>query len=115
MVLPLACHQFDFFSQQFRDALSLHCHRPLATMPASCDGCGSRFCLSHSLDCRKEGLVTQRFNEVGDALGDLAALAYKDTICESGVCKDDDGAPVLIADLGVRGVWLPQIEALFDV
>ena len=76
-------------------------------MPASCDGCGSTFCLSHALDCRKGGLVTQRHNEVRDALGDLAALAYKDVICEPVVCEGDDGAPVLIADLGVRGVWLP--------
>ena len=114
-VLPLACHQFDLSSQQFRDALSLRYHRPLAMMPASCDGCGSTFCLSHALDCRKGGLVTQCHNEVRDALGDLAALAYKDVIREPVVCKGDDGAPVLIADLGVRGVWLPQIEALFDV
>ena len=26
-----------------------------------------------------------------------------------------DDAPALIADLGIRGVWLPQIEALFDI
>ena len=23
--------------------------------------------------------------------------------------------PALIADLGIRGVWLPQVEALFDI
>ena len=51
-------------------------------MPSSCDGCGSAFSLSHALDCRKGGLVTQRHNEVQDALGDLAALAHKDVICE---------------------------------
>ena len=27
----------------------------------------------------------------------------------------DDISPALIADLGVRGVWTPQAEALFDV
>ena len=26
------------------------------------------------------------------------------------MCEGDDGAPALITDLGVRGVWLPQIE-----
>ena len=74
-VLPLACHQFDLSVQQFRDALSLRYHRPLPVMPSSCDGCGSAFSLSHALDCRKGSLVTQRHNEVRDALGDLAALA----------------------------------------
>ena len=33
------------------------------------------------------------------------------------IVKDaqDDSGEVLIADLGVRGVWLPQSEALFDI
>ena len=50
-----------------------------------------------------------------DALGDLAALAYRDIICEPIVQEGGDGVPALIADLGIRGVWLPQVEALFDV
>ena len=29
--------------------------------------------------------------------------------------EGSDDAPTLIADLGVWGVWLPQIEALFDI
>ena len=108
MVLPLACHQFDLPPQQFHDALSLRYHRPLAMMPSCCDGCGSAFNLSHAPDCRKGGLVTQRHNEVRDALGDLAALAYRDVIREPIVCEGDD-APTLIADLGIRSVWLPQV------
>ena len=114
-VLPLTCHHFDLSPQQFRDALSLRYHRPLSSMPSHCDGCGSTFDLSHALDCRKGGLVTQRHNEVRDALGDLAALAYKDVICEPIVREGSDTVPALIADLGIRGVWLPQIEALFDI
>ena len=114
-VLPLACHQFDLSPQQFRDTLSLRYHRPLSTMPSSCDGCGSAFSLSHALDCRRGGLVIQHHNKVQDALGDLAALAYKDVIHEPVVREGSDDAPALIADLGVRGVWLPQIEALFDI
>ena len=106
-VLPLTCHHFDLSPQQFRDALSLRYHRPLSSMPSHCDGCGSTFDLSHTLDCRKGGLVTQRHNEVMDALGDLAALAYKDVIREPIVREGCDTAPALIADLGIRGVWLP--------
>ena len=44
-------------------------------MSFSCDECGSAFSLSHALDCYKGGLVTQRHDEVRDALGDFAALA----------------------------------------
>ena len=84
-------------------------------MPSHCDGCGSTFYLSHALDCHKVGLVTQRHNKVRDALGDLAALAYNDVIREPIVLEGNDTVPALIADLGIRGVWLPQIEALFDI
>ena len=60
-------------------------------------------------------MVTQRHNEVRDALGDLAALAYKDVIREPIVREGSDTALALIADLGIRGVWLPQVEVLFDI
>ena len=36
----------------------------------------------HAIDCKKGGLVTQRYNEVRDALGDIAALAYKEVTRE---------------------------------
>ena len=111
-VLPLACHQFDLSTHQFHDALSLQYHRPLSMMPSSCGGCGSAFSLSHALDCHKGG---QRHNEVRDALGDLAALAYKDVIREPVVCEGNAEVSALVADLGIRGVWLPQTEALLDI
>ena len=70
-------------------------------MPALCDGCGGDFSL---LDCRKDGLFTQHHNEVRDALGDLAALRYREVFREPIVCDGDENFPALIADLGVRGV-----------
>ena len=114
-VLPLAHHHFDLFAQQFRDALCLRYHRPLSLMPASCDGCGGDFSLTHAMDCRKGGLVTQRHNEVRDALGNLAALGYREVVREPIVYDGYNDSPALIADLGVKGVWIPQGEALFDV
>jgi len=60
-------------------------------------------------------LVTQRHNEVRDALGDLAALACKNVILEPVVHYGDVDSPALIADLGVRSVWLPQTEILFGI
>ena len=83
-------------------------------MPPTCDGCGAAFTLSHALDCRRGGLVVRRHNEIRDALGDLASLAYRDVIREPVVRDGDADGPGLIADLGVRGVWQPQGEALFD-
>ena len=39
--------------------------------------------------------------------GDLAALAYKDVIREPVVRKGNAEVPALVADLGIKGVWLP--------
>eukprot|EP00731_Ephydatia_muelleri_P010942 Em0005g1528a len=36
--------------------------------------------LPHALDCRKGGLIIQRHNEVRDALGDLASIAFREML-----------------------------------
>jgi hypothetical protein len=116
-VMPIARHQFDLSAVEFRDALAIRYGRPLLRMPAVCDGCGAPFDLVHALDCKKGGLITQRHNEVRDALGDIAAMAYNEVVKEPIVREADEarGITALFADLGVRGVWQPQSEALFDV
>jgi len=62
-------------------------------------------------------LITQHHNEIRNAVGDLAALVWGSVKCEPVVkdTSDDDSGETLIADLCVRGVWLPQTEALFDI
>ena len=90
-VLPLVCHQFDLSPQQFYDALSLQYHRPLEMMLSLCDGCGSYFSISHALDSRKCGPVSQHHNKVRDALGDLVTLVYRVGICEPILQESGDG------------------------
>ena len=80
-VMPIARHHFDLSAVEFRDALAIRYGRPLKRMPATCNGCGAPFDLVHALDCKKGGLVTQR-HEVRDALGDIAALAFKEVTRE---------------------------------
>ena len=43
-------------------------------------------------------------NEIRDALSDLAALGYREVICEPLVCDGIGGSSVLIANLRIRGV-----------
>ena len=57
-------------------------HQPLSKLPAD----GAEFTLQHALDCRKGGLIIQQHNEVRDALGDLASIAFRDVIRETN-CK----------------------------
>ena len=114
-VLPVACHYFNLSPMEFRGALALQYHRPLLNMPVECNGCGSDFSLEHALDCRKGGLITQCHNEVRDALGEIAAMAFKEVIREPIVREADyqRGVSTLIANLGIIGVWQPQTEAFF--
>ena len=61
--------------------------------------------------------VALLFN-VRDAIGDLATLAWGQVQREPVVCEptsDDSTTDTLIADLRVRGVWEPQVDAIFDV
>ena len=79
-VLSFTQYHFDLSPQQFRNALSLRYNRSLMLIPPTCDECGTAFTLSHTLDCRRGGLVIRCHNEICDALGDLVYLAYKDVI-----------------------------------
>ena len=67
----------------------------------------------HALDCKKGGLVIPQHSEARDALGDIAALGYKEVVREP--VDEAKGISALVTDLGVRGVWEPQAEALFDI
>ena len=116
-VLPTEKDNFDLTAQEFRDALAIRYKKPLLNIPPSCDGCGSPSSLDHFLVCRKGGLIIQRHNEIRHAIGDLAALAWSSVKREPIVkeAHDGDSSDVLVADLCIRGVWLPQAEALFDI
>jgi len=116
-VLPVSHYHFDLSPSEFRDALAIRYHQPLTKLPADCDGCGRESTLQHALDCRKGGLIIQRHNEVRDALGDLASIAFRDVIREP-IVRDADpvrGLPASVADLGVIGLWVDQTEALLDI
>ena len=71
--------------------------------------------LDHFLICKKGGSIVQRHNEIIDAIGDLAALLWNQVKREPVVADDCTNGETLIADLGVRGVWSPQSEVLFDI
>ena len=61
---------------EFRDALAIHYEWPLMRMPATsiCDGCGAPYGLVHAIDCKKGGLVTQRYEVMGWGRSSLAIL-----------------------------------------
>ena len=68
-----------------------------------------------ALDCCKGGLITQHHNKIRAALGNLGTLGYREVVHKPVVCDGIGDSPTLSANLGIRGVWIPQAEALFDV
>ena len=96
----------------------MHYKKLLLDLPTFCDGCSAPFTVEHALDCCIGGLVGQRHNEVRDAVGDLASLAWGQVTKEPVVCESssiDPSSVTLIADLWIHGVWQPQVDVLFDV
>lgn len=83
-------------------------------MPPNCDGCRSVFTISHALDCKKGGLVTQR-HEVRDLLYDLSAIVWNQTVKEPVIREATSDQESLIGDISARGVWQPQATAVFDI
>eukprot|EP00731_Ephydatia_muelleri_P030106 Em0021g629a len=116
-VLPLQNYHFDLSPLQFRDGLAIRYLRDPPCLPPKCDGCGTALTLQHALDCKKGGLVIQRHNEIRDCIGDIASQVWthviKEPVVREADVKNADGG--LRLDLGIRGVWQPQVEALFDV
>ena len=115
--LPLERYHFRLAPTEFRDALALkYLHTPPG-LPSQCDGCGESVSLQHGLDCSKGGLVIRQHNEIRDCLGDMTGMVWPQVIKES-IVKEGDPAmndPGLHLDLGIHGVWQPQVEALFNI
>ena len=60
-------------------------------------------------------MIIQHHNELRDAIGHLAALVWRHVHHEPIIQDSSNEHNALVADLGIRGVWQPQAEALFDI
>ena len=61
-------------------------------------------------------LSSNDITKFGTALG-MAAQVWSQVVCEPIVKEADSKAdgPGLRVDLGIRGVWTPQVDVLFDI
>ena len=67
-------------AQEWLEALLLRYGLDPPDLLKYCDGCKVRFSISHTLDCKKGGLVTERHNELRDGVADLARKAFTPTL-----------------------------------
>ena len=63
-------------AQEWRDALFLWYGLEPPDLPTHCDGCQAKLSISHTLDCKKGGLVMACHNELRDRIADLAGKAF---------------------------------------
>ena len=75
-VLPSTVNVTELGAQEWRDALFLSYGLEPPDLPKYCDGCETRFSISHTLDYKKGGLVTARHNELRDGVAYLAGKAF---------------------------------------
>ena len=86
---------------EFRDGLAVCYLRHPADLPSCCDGCGAHFTLQHEMDCKKGGLVIQRYNEVRGCLGDMSSEVWPSVLKEPVVRETGPVSNYLRLDLGV--------------
>ena len=75
-VLRSTVNGTELGAKEWHDALFLRYGLDPQDLPTHCDGCESRFKVSHVLDCKKGGLVTARHNELRDGVADLAGKTF---------------------------------------
>ena len=66
----------DMGAQEWCDALFLRYGLEPPDLPTHCDGCNTKFTISHTLDCKRFGLVTAHHNDLRDGVADLAGKDF---------------------------------------
>jgi hypothetical protein len=123
-----------------RDALLLwYATRGPPDLPPFCDGCNQKCSVCHALECKKDGLVISRHNEIRrDKLSNLASKALSpsavrdepkiQTSCRSPEVKSDEenkknsvkrlfcnNRNEDCGDILIRGLWARGTDCIIDV
>ena len=76
-VLPLEEQGFTLTKGEFRDALALRYNKQLRALPSKCP-CGQTFGVNHALNCKREGFVIIRHNNIRDFEANLLHKVHND-------------------------------------
>ena len=96
---PSKVNGTDLGAQEWRDALFLRYGLEHLDLPTHCDGCQAKFTISHTLDCKKGGLVMKRHKDLCNGVSELAGKAFtpshvrKDLLIYSGHAVKRTKAP----------------------
>ena len=119
-VLPLEEYEFTLNKGEFRDAINLRYAKTLRGLPSKCP-CGQKYDVTHALNCKKGGFVTQRHDQLRNYEAELLKKVVNDVELEPPLqpltgetvqgLTGDSARP----DIRARGVWRQGQNAYFDV
>jgi hypothetical protein len=72
---PSTLNGTELSVQEFGDTLLLHHVQIPGDLPSHCDGCGVKFGVRHTLECKRGGLISLQHNEINDELCNLTSKA----------------------------------------
>ena len=71
--VPYCLNSTELSWEKFRDNLRLRYGLMPQDIPATCDGCGKKFSIEHTLSCPKGGIVLARHDDAAQEWGALGA------------------------------------------
>ena len=79
--IPLQAQGFNLTKGEFQDALALRYNKDIKNLPSKCL-CGSKFDVTHALNCHKGGFVNARHNNIRNLECSLLKSVVNDVECE---------------------------------
>ncbi len=121
--LPLKRYGFILSKSEFRESLRIRYGKDLTGTPSNC-ACGSKFDVTHALNCPRGGFITIRHNEVRDFLAQMISQVQNDVETEPHL-QPLDGEQLSLRsalvgdqarpDIRARGFYRAGQHAFFDV
>jgi len=121
--LPLEKHGFILNKAEFRDAIALRYNRHINNLPSFCV-CGSRFDVTHAMNCKRGGFINARHDSIRDFETSLLSKACTDVESEPHLQpvttevlpgRSANTSADARLDIRARGFWRRGQNAFFDV
>ena len=61
---PSTVNETELGAQEWRDAIFLRYGIYPPDLPKYCDGCNTKLTIYHALDCKRDGIFTERHNDL---------------------------------------------------
>jgi hypothetical protein len=121
--LPFAALGFALSKQEFRDAIAIRFNLHVYGLPDRC-ACGDVFNINHSMQCKRQGYVTLRHNEIRDATVEMLKEVCSDVTSEPSLIpltgenftlRSANTSDEAKLDISARSFWIRGQRAFFDV